>query len=430
MEKNTKPTLLVIDDSGFMRLRMKKIFSSDFNVYEASDGEEGLKKIQGRAFKIDLVLLDINMPGLSGIDVLKILNEDGRFKSLPIIIFSGEEDLQLAALENGAWDFVSKDEAPRIIQTRVKNVVERSLMNKVKRENVLINSVLLNIINYSQDLIFEWDTKRDSIFFIGNISKNLRIDSEVVDFIEKLENESFIYTPDIRLFKQCIKSIDKKNHYAKEELRILLNSGEIRWCKFTFYGEFDDSNTLVKIVGIATDVHAFKEAIDEATNKAEHDSLTGLVNRAAYENYYEILNAQLINTALILIDVDNFKSVNDSIGHIGGDYVLQIVAKRLQESFRDSDCVARIGGDEFAIIMNDVKSKDSLKDKLDLLYELVRKEFDFNGRLLHQNISAGALYIDKENKLSYLEAYKAADDALYKSKSKGRNCYTIVERNN
>lgn len=429
MSEHIKPTLLVIDDSGFMRLRMKKIFSSDFNVVEASDGEEGLKIIQGIGFKIALVLLDINMPGLSGLDVLKQLNEDGRFKSLPIIIFSGEEDLQLAALENGAWDFVSKDEAPRIIQTRVKNVVERSLMNQVKRENILMNNVLFNIINYSQDLIFEWDIIRDSIFFIGNISKKLKIDSEVNYFKENLENGSFIYPPDICLFKQIIQNINQENHYAKEELRIKLDNDEIRWCKFTFYGEFDDLKKLIKIVGIATDVTAFKEAIDAAINRAEHDSLTGLVNRDAYENYYEILNAERINTALILIDVDSFKAVNDSIGHIGGDFVLQIVAKRLKDSFRDTDCVARIGGDEFAIILNDVKSKDSLQDKLNSLFSLMRTEFDFNGETLNQHISVGAVYITKENKINYLEAYKSADDALYQSKANGRNCYTIVERN-
>ncbi len=430
MSKKNKPTLLVIDDSGFMRLRMKRIFSSDFNVVEASDGEEGLKKIQGRGFKIDLVLLDINMPGISGIDVLKKLNEDGRFKSLPIIIFSGEEDLQLEALENGAWDFVSKDEAPIIIQTRVKNVVERSLTHQVKRENLLINSVLLNIINYSQDLLFEWDTIRDSIFFIGNIAQKLKIDSEVESFFSKLDEENFIYPPDIRLFKQIVKNINKENHFAKEELRIVLENDDIRWCKFTFYGEFDESSNLVKIVGIATDVNAFKEAIDKATSKAEHDPLTGLVNRAAYEKYYDFLNNQRVNTALILVDVDSFKSVNDSIGHIGGDFVLNIIAKRLNDSFRDTDCVARIGGDEFAVIMNDVKSKMNLVDKLEQLFDLMRTTFDFNGKPLFQYISVGALYIEKDNKLNYLEAYKAADDALYTSKEKGRNCYTIVERNN
>lgn len=428
MSERIKPTLLVIDDSGFMRLRMKKIFSSFFNIEEAVDGTEGLAKIIGRGFKIDLVLLDINMPGINGIEVLKALNEDGGFQLLPIIVFSGEEDLQLEALNNGAWDFVSKDEAPQILRARVKNVFDRSLMNRVKKENALINNVLLNIINYSQDLIFEWDTLKDSMFFIGNIADKMKVNSNVNSFNQILDDGSFIYTPDIGLFKSSISKIDVDNRYTHEELRIILESGEIRWCKFTFYGEFNKYDNLEKIVGIAADVNAFKEAIDAATDKAEHDSLTGLVNRVAYENFYELVRNQRVNTAMFLIDVDNFKAVNDSIGHLGGDFVLKLVANRLKHCFRDTDCVARVGGDEFAVIMSDVKNRFNLIDKADKLLEIMREPFEYEGQLLHQYVSVGIVYISQTKKLNYLDAYKQADLALYESKANNRNRYTLVEK--
>lgn len=428
MNENKKPTLLVIDDSGFMRLRMKKIFSSFFHIEEACDGIEGLAKIKGRGFKIDLVLLDINMPEMNGIEVLKALNKDGSFQSLPIIIFSGEEELQLEALNNGAWDFVSKDEAPQILRARVRNVFDRSLMNRVKKENALINNVLLNIINYSQDLIFEWDTLKDSMFFIGNIADKLIINSNLIAFNQTLDDGKFIYTPDIGLFRNSINKINKDNRYAHEELRIILDSGEIRWCKFTFYGEFNKYNNLEKIVGIAADVNAFKEAIDAATDKAEHDSLTGLVNRAAFESFYQVVINQRVNTAMLLVDVDNFKAVNDSLGHLGGDFVLKLVASRLKNCFRDSDCVARVGGDEFAVIMSEVKSKFNLIDKADKLLDIMREPFEFEGQTYHQHISVGVIYISQTKKMSYLDAYKRADLALYESKENNRNRYTLVEK--
>jgi diguanylate cyclase (GGDEF)-like protein len=424
---SVKPTLLVIDDSGFMRLRMKKIFSPLFHIEEAADGEEGLAKITGRGFKIDLVLLDINMPGMSGIDVLKVLNEDGRFKATPIIVFSGEEDLQLEALNNGAWDFVSKDEAPPIIKARVKNVFDRSLMNRVKRENALINNVLLNIINYSQDLIFEWDTLNDTMFFIGNIAQKMKDRNLFDSFNSTLDAGNFIYTPDIALFKKTINKLDVNNRYANEELRIVLESGEIRWCKFTFYGEFNKYDNLEKIVGIAADVNSFKEAIEAAINKAEHDVLTGLVTREAFENFYNVVRKQRVNYAMILIDVDSFKTVNDTIGHLGGDFVLKLVAGKLKNNFRESDCVARVGGDEFAVIMSDVKSKFNLIDKLDKLFDEIRKPFEYDGKQMNQFISVGVLFIPQTQKVNYYEAYKKADLALYESKEKGRNQYTLVE---
>jgi diguanylate cyclase (GGDEF)-like protein len=428
MSEKIKPTLLVIDDSGFMRLRMKKIFSPFFHIEEAVDGTEGLAKIRGRGFRIDLVLLDINMPGMNGIEVLKALNKDGGFISLPIIIFSGEEDLQLEALNNGAWDFVSKDEAPLILRARVKNVFDRSLMNRVKKENALINNVLLNIINYSQDLIFEWNTLQDSMFFIGNIADKLKVKSNLNSFNQALDEGDFIYPPDIGLFRSSINEINTENRYTHEELRIILDDGEIRWCKFTFYGEFNKYGNLEKIVGIAADVNAFKEAIDAAVDKAEHDSLTGLVNRAAFESFYELVSKQRVNTAMLLIDVDNFKAVNDSIGHLGGDHVLKLVANRLRNCFRDTDCVARVGGDEFAVIMSDVKSKFNLIDKADKLLDIIREPFGFDGQVLHQYISVGVIYIPQTKKLNYLDAYKRADLALYESKANNRNRYTLVEK--
>lgn len=430
MSDKLKPTLLVIDDSSFMRLRMIKIFSSIFNIEEASDGEMGLAKITGRGFKIDLVLLDINMPGISGIDVLKALNKSGLFQSLPIVVFSAEEQLQLEALNNGAWDFVSKEEAPQILRARVKNVFDRSLMSRVKKENALINNVLLNIINYSQDLIFEWNIKNDSMFFIGNISEKLKVEPNLNLFSKALDDCLFIYSSDIELFKSSIAKINTIVKYVNEEIRIILSSGEVRWCKFTFFGEFSDDKQLEKIVGIAADVDVFKKAIDAATDKAEHDSLTGLVNRVAYKNFYELVFKQKINSAMLLIDVDSFKLVNDSIGHLGGDYVLKLVAKRLKKCFRDTDCVARVGGDEFAVIMSDLNNKFNLIEKSNQLLSVMREPFEYEGKKLYQYISAGIIFLPKVNDLSYLEAYKLADNALYKSKENGRNQYTLVERNN
>lgn len=423
-----KPCMLIVDDSAFMRLRMKKVFQDLYEIIEAEDGEECLSVLLDSDVKIDLILLDINMPKLDGISVLKILKQKKEFEELPIIVFSTEEEMQLEALKNGAWDFVAKEENPQILRTRIKNVLERSFTNKVKKENNLINSVILNIINNSQDLIFEWNLKNDKLFFIGTLAESISPLSQIFSFTHVLDNGRFIYKDDINLFKQTIKKITPERKLVKEELRIILKSGNVIWCKFTFYGEFDSNDELIRIVSIAADVNDLIVAIDNANKKAEHDPLTNLVNRSSFQNFYGAAMKKNVNSAMLLIDVDNFKNANDTLGHIGGDLILQVVAKRLRSNFRARDCVARIGGDEFSIIMVDIANKFNLLSKLDNLLEVFKEPIDVYGVPYTQFVSIGVLYIPANKDVNFLEAYKIADDCLYKSKEKGKNTYTVIEK--
>ena len=156
---------------------------------------------------------------------------------------------------------------------------------------------------------------------------------------------------------------------------------------------------------------------DQLSYEATHDSLTGLYNRSAFERFRETLD--MTRSAMLLVDLDYFKNVNDTYGHDVGDLALKKTAEVLLSSFRSEDFVCRIGGDEFAVIMVHAGSE---------LRELVeRKVGEANRRLGEQrdglptlSLSVGVAFGDRENPTE--DIFKDADTALYKAKNAGRRC--------
>ena len=155
-------------------------------------------------------------------------------------------------------------------------------------------------------------------------------------------------------------------------------------------------------------------------HQAEHDPLTDLLNRGSFDKALKLHDDGKHDFALILADVDQFKSVNDTYGHAVGDQVLKRASSLLQVAFRNTDFVCRIGGDEFAIIMADVNSnlEYTIQEKIDFVNKELAKPID---GIPQVSVSAGAAFADRPNPGDSI--YKDADDALYHTKENGRgNC--------
>lgn len=167
-----------------------------------------------------------------------------------------------------------------------------------------------------------------------------------------------------------------------------------------------------------------QRANEKLSFEATHDALTGLLNRAAYESLCRDYGASGERHALMLIDVDLFKTVNDRYGHDVGDKVLKSVADRLSATFRREDMACRIGGDEFAVIINDVDSAFTplLKDKFRQIAERLSQPAD---GLPAVTVSAGVAYSNPQDDADSL--FKRADLALYKVKDGGRNSCCIID---
>jgi diguanylate cyclase (GGDEF)-like protein len=188
-----------------------------------------------------------------------------------------------------------------------------------------------------------------------------------------------------------------------------------------------DGGTVV----LYTDITELKQREREIQFLAEHDILTGLHNRAAFQRRTAaaIASAKKRGTiaAIMCIDLDHFKNVNDTLGHTAGDEFLKAVSKRLRECFHDTDTVARFGGDEFGVVIVDAKSPEAVSTIASRILDLIGQPVDFNGQQIVSSISIGIALApldgDTEEKL-----IKNADLALYRAKFDGRGTFRFFEQ--
>ncbi|HEY6530335.1 MAG TPA: EAL domain-containing protein [Cellvibrionaceae bacterium] len=176
------------------------------------------------------------------------------------------------------------------------------------------------------------------------------------------------------------------------------------------------------------DVTDRKTYESQLINLAHHDELTGLYNRVKLYEMFDcfLLNSQRAaqNFAVLFIDLDNFKQVNDSLGHEAGDQLLRVVARRMKKYLRQDDCVARLGGDEFIILLRDVADKQAVCRVVELLIEKISSPIRLDVALVHVGMSAGvAVYpFDGDTAQTLM---RNADSALYDAKGRGRGCFQV-----
>ncbi len=182
------------------------------------------------------------------------------------------------------------------------------------------------------------------------------------------------------------------------------------------------------ILGIITDITQRKKIEDQLTYLATHDPLTGLPNRMAFDDRLKLSLAVSSRNweplSVLLLDLDDFKEVNDTLGHDVGDRLLQEAAARLQKLLRKSDTVARIGGDEFIILLLELKHAEDAAQIAEKILQAFRRPFEFNGHKLTVTTSIGiACYPDDGEDSATLK--KHADIAMYRAKAQGRDNYQV-----
>jgi diguanylate cyclase (GGDEF)-like protein/PAS domain S-box-containing protein len=188
----------------------------------------------------------------------------------------------------------------------------------------------------------------------------------------------------------------------------------------------DESNRITEYISIFSDITAIKETEQKLARLAYHDSLTGLSNRLMFNERITQVFAHArrhhIRAALLLLDLDRFKLINDTLGHAAGDHLLQIVALRLKETIREEDTVARLGGDEFAVLLTSIESSGDAAIVAEKLIRIVCDPVSIANHVLTVSTSIGiSIFPDDGGDSESL--YKAADMALYDAKSKGRRGY-------
>ena len=228
-----------------------------------------------------------------------------------------------------------------------------------------------------------------------------------------------------RTTEAMIKVLQKDSQAASIEFRMLAGDGSVRWAENRYTPVRDKDGRLVEVEGIIIDITERKAAEDRIALLARTDSLTGLANRATFidrlRQAFAATRRGANSFAILYIDLDHFKDVNDTLGHGKGDLLLQEVANRLRKNTRDTDVIARLGGDEFAIIQTEMADPTAAASLAAKLQKALATPYDLAGNEVNL-VSASIGVCPYTPASADPDAMLAqADLALYRSKEEGRN---------
>ena len=289
--------------------------------------------------------------------------------------------------------------------------------------------------NQAQTLIFEYDIQKQVINFSGDTQFMLGTEKDRLS-IEFVKAECFkrVHPEDANILEHLIAAIRNGDEEYIAEFRYRNFMNEFFWVRMTGTNVMESEGKVKKFIGSISNVNAQILHEQELKNLAERDKLSNLLNKSAMEHKCRSYINREANgkfCALFIIDLDNFKSVNDSLGHMTGDMAIKDVAKKISLIFSEKDYLSRFGGDEFCILMrfSERFTKDEvitiLKAKAVSLCETLEEDYFNNDITVPVSASIGiALYPDGGS--SYEDLFVVADEALYEVKQHGKNGYRIA----
>lgn len=280
------------------------------------------------------------------------------------------------------------------------------------------------IMNQSSDVIFEWDLVADEITVSPNWLGKFGYAPHYDARLKKEELLRHFHPDDMEPMAVLMDEVKKGAPNSVIDIRISTAKEQYIWCRLRATTQYDAENRPLRAVGTISDIDEEKRTMEDLRRRAELDALTGLYNHAEMERraqQYLQGNPETI-CAMFIIDVDNFKQVNDRQGHLFGDAVLAELAAGMKKLTRKSDVIGRIGGDEFAMFLKDLPSSQIAEEKARKLLDMFEKLFRGEKYSFEVTCSVGlAIYPWDGN--DYQTLYHCSDLALYQAKSQGKNQY-------
>nr|WP_319488803.1 diguanylate cyclase [uncultured Caproiciproducens sp.] len=279
--------------------------------------------------------------------------------------------------------------------------------------------------NLSDDILFEYDIVTDHMDFSPLFTALTGQYPHISDFLKDILQNQSICAEDLPQLKALLNEFRLGNSEYGIEFRFITKMGQHIWHRVRAKIMYDSYGKPSKAVGKAYNIDIQKKEMLRLMDKSQRDPLTNLFNKTSTQSQIE---DHLINTnalgkhALMMIDIDNFKAINDQFGHMTGDEVISEISGKLQKLFRTSDVVGRIGGDEFIVFLRDISTDDLISEKATAMCDVFRNTHV--GEHLGYKISGSigiALYPDDGK--TYQELYPKADSALYKAKNRGKDCF-------
>jgi diguanylate cyclase (GGDEF)-like protein/PAS domain S-box-containing protein len=433
MSAAVAPTILIVDDEAQNRRLLAVLLRPEgYLTSTAASGEEALASISQCA--PDLILLDIMMPGIDGCKVASILKANPATSNIPIIIVTAhiERSARLACLEAGAEDFLTKPVDRAELWLRVRNLLRLKAFGDLQHHSSNLEQLVLARTVDLRRFRTAMDATADAILLISRTTmRYVEVNATACDMLGYTRAEMFMIGPaelDVALPGQLESLYDGiiESLASKELTQALLRRKDGSYVQVEVHHQALLSGMDWIIVAVVRDITERKEAEKRLQHQAHHDALTGLPNRTLF---YETLKKTLAMAsdsgwviAVLFIDLDNFKNVNDTLGHAIGDELLVQFSDRLIQCVRIRDTIGRLGGDEFALILVMQKGQQGAALVANKIREVLRAPFKLQNHEVNVTASIG-ITIHPEDASDPDTLIKYADTAMYRAKHAGRDTY-------
>ncbi len=418
------PAILVVDDdNGFRLTTCEALKGNGFNVIEASSGEAAMSILEETL--PDLVLLDAIMPSIDGFEVCRQIRKRRETRAIPVMILTGLGDMDSVnkAFESGATDFIVKPVNYAVLSSRIR--FQLRIADNLRELNIsqewLASAQRIAGVGY-----WQWDSTTDKITLSEQLAAMLSM-GNASGFESLNEFLNLVHPQDQEFVRSRILSVSLDGATSSDDYRMMTLESETIMVHQELARPSDSSDI---VLGTVQDVTVQRESERKIRQLAYSDELTGLASRVYFHKHLEdVIKASHRRSerfALLFLDLDGFKDVNDSLGHDVGDMLLKIVAKRLQDLIRDTDFVARLSGDEFCILVDNISDQYGAAYVAERCLEEMNEPINLGRQNIRPRCSIGIAYYpdDGENSKSLL---KAADSAMYAAKESGKHRYVYYQ---
>lgn len=452
----SKGSVVCVDDERFvlisLRDRLIAFLGGEYEIVLAESGEEALEicaQLKQEQIDIPLVICDRLMPGMSGTELLTRI--EGQFPETRKILLTGYaniDDIIEAIEQANLYRYIAKPWNAKDLELTVKEAIrsyfqerraieqtqalQREIAERQQAQKLLQESEerLENILNSLEEIV--WSAEPNSLKFLYLNAAAEKIFGRPVS--KFLQNNN--------LWLKSVHPQDRKKVARGQETLLLTGSldleyrivrpdGELRWLSSRSSVIYDASGAAVRLDGIIRDITTEKVAKEQLVRKTSYDSLTGLANRSVLvERLKKILPKFARDRdylcAVLFIDLDRFKVLNDSLGHQMGDRAIVETARRLEKIVRTTDAIARIGGDEFVILLEPIDDVNDAIRIAERIAERLKLPLILDGQKVFTSASIGIAlsspHYDRADEL-----LRDADIAMYRAKAKGRCCYEVFD---